>query len=45
MITPGVSVSKTAGMNPNLLSKMLDSKALAGMDAKMLASMGKEPGC
>ena len=45
MITPGVSVSETAGMNPNLLSKMLDSEALAGMDAKMLASMGKEPGC
>merc|ERR1719221_668949 len=34
---------QAAGIDPNLLSKMLDPKALAGMDAKMLASMGMDP--
>merc|ERR1719483_1660246 len=34
---------QAAGIDPNLLSKMLDPKALGGMDAKMLASMGMDP--
>merc|ERR1712158_17975 len=34
---------QASGIDPNLLSKMLDPKQLAGMDPKMLASLGIDP--